>query len=231
MVCRTLRKCVTGATTDEVFHTTHAQVSVCKVGPVWGDKTWCVSVTSVTSCPVSTVCSSQNADAEIFNTAVSLTLVFTLRFPRMLLHLMQHCCWWKRLVHSAGRFRTTLHFCLVPGCCCFHPCSVQRLKKTNKHLFQSHCYNLSSSSSFPSSCFSHFANRKSLPHLPHAPPFPFSADASGSKIRQQLWLMCGYKHGRLGSLSLVPFCVPSVPVCLYLSHPAQTSGVFGGTAS
>lgn len=72
MVCRTLRRCVPGATTDEVFHSTHAQVSVCKGGPVWGDKTWCVSVTSVTSHPVSTVCSSQNADAEIFNTAVSL---------------------------------------------------------------------------------------------------------------------------------------------------------------
>lgn len=38
----------------------------------------------------------------------------------------------------------------------------------------------------------HFANHKSLPHLPQAPSLLFSADAAGSKTRLQLWLMCSY---------------------------------------
>lgn len=224
MVCRTLRRCVPGATTDEVFHSTHAQVSVCKGGPVWGDKTWCVSVTSVTSHPVSTVCSSQNADAEIFNTAVSLTPVFTLGFPRMLLHLNTTLLLANETCSLCWPISDNIAFLFGSRLLLLSSLLCSKIKQNKTSLKESPLQSLLFFLLLFPFC-------KSLPHLPHAPPFPFSADASGSKIRQQLWLMCGYKHGRLGSLSLVSFCVPSVPVCQYLSHPAQTSGAFGGTAS
>lgn len=58
----------------------------------------------------------------------------------------------------------------------------------------------------------HFANHKSLPHLPQAPSFLFSADAAGSKIRQQLWLMFGYNMADSDHW--------------VLSVPALTSGAF-----
>ncbi len=172
----------------------------------------------ITSCQYR--CSSENADAETIGTAVTLRLLSSFSFsPRALPHLnttplpvkmdllglqtlarafllvslllLAASLW--LIIQSAGTFRTTTHFGAAPGSC-LHPHSVRLIMIKTLICFRlSHGHHPSSSSSSPSLSSFH-ANRKSLPHLTHThthSPFLFSADASGSKIRQQLWLMCG----------------------------------------
>lgn len=192
MLCCKLRKCITRFITDEMFHThtctlyTHkslyARVARCEetkhdvsVSHLWhhilsvqsaAQKRWRRNIKHCSGTHTSLYAKVfPHAAAPECNTAAGETDLFT--------------CW---PISDNNAFLFGSRLMLLPSSLL---CS--KIKKKRRRV------NATVSALLP---FLHpafpFANHKSLPHLPQAPSFLFSADAAGSKIRQQLWLMCGY---------------------------------------
>ena len=130
----------------------------------------------------------RNADAETFNTAVTLTSISSFGVPT--------CAPATESNTSAGEtdflaLLATTHFCWVPGCC-FHPCSVHKKNKKTKQKKTLICFWLSHCYISPLPPLLHPANHFPPPVSHMLTSSHFSADAWGSKIRLQLWLMCAY---------------------------------------
>lgn len=140
----------------EVFRTSHCVEGQSRVR---GPNTACrCHICDITSFQYSLQL--RNADAEKFNTAVSLTPVSTLRLPCMLLHLNA------TLLLVWGWLWTTLHV--------LHSSMLLLLPLFSSLLCAKTKRPSSASESHSILLFFHFDSHKWLPHRPHAHTLPIS---------------------------------------------------------